>query len=208
MPIWIPWPRVLRCRREKRCKSTLLPCLSQKQYRLKTARNRAQTGCLPNVSWRRPAHQRPSRCLPGSLRHAARNSPRRIGLATTGLGRRVENLETCTGPINARRIAGISTTDPDATPMRLKGGGIHLGYHTHYVVDGGKRRIILAVLVVPGEVMDNQPMLDLLWYVYFRWRVRPRHVTGDTKYGTFENIKAIEQAGMRAYIPLFNREND
>ena len=75
----------------------------------------------------------------------------------------------------------FSTTDPDATPMRLKAGGIHLGYHTHDVVDGGKRRIILAVLVVPGEVMDNQPMLDLLWYVYFRWRVRPRHVTGDTK---------------------------
>ncbi len=24
----------------------------------------------------------------------------------------------------------ISTTDPDATPMRLKGGGTHLGYHT------------------------------------------------------------------------------
>jgi hypothetical protein len=53
------------------------------------------------------------------------------------------------------------STDPDATPMRLKGGGIHLGYHVHYVVDGGKRRIILAVLVTPGEVMDNQPMLDL-----------------------------------------------
>ena len=96
----------------------------------------------------------------------------------------------------------ISSTDPDATPMRLKGGGTHLGYHTHYVVDGGKRRIILAVLVVPGEVMDNQPMLDLLWYVYFRWRVRPGHVTGDTKYGTFENIKAIEDAHIRAYVPL------
>jgi len=96
----------------------------------------------------------------------------------------------------------ISTTDPDATPMRLKAGGIHLGYHTHYVVDGGKRRIILAVLVVPGEVMDNQPMLDLLWYVSFRWRVRPRHVTGDTKYGTFENIKPIEDAHIRAYVPL------
>jgi hypothetical protein len=48
--------------------------------------------------------------------------------------------------------------------MRLKGGGTHLGYHTHYVVDGGKRRIILAVLVTPGEVMDNHPMLDLLWH--------------------------------------------
>src|SRR6266700_314657 len=96
----------------------------------------------------------------------------------------------------------ISTTDPEATPMRLKGGGVHLGYHTHYVVDGGKRRIILAVLVVPGEVMDNQPMLDLLWYVYFRWRVRPKSVTGDMTYGTVENIKAIEDAHIRAYVPL------
>jgi hypothetical protein len=25
----------------------------------------------------------------------------------------------------------ISATDPDATPMRLKGGGTHLGYQTH-----------------------------------------------------------------------------
>jgi hypothetical protein len=45
----------------------------------------------------------------------------------------------------------VSTTDPDATPMRLKGGGTHLGYHTHYVVDGGKARIILQVLVTPSE---------------------------------------------------------
>ncbi len=62
----------------------------------------------------------------------------------------------------------VSTTDPDATPMRLKGGGTHLGYHTHYVVDGGKARIILQVLVTPSEVMDNQPMRDLI----FRTRIR------------------------------------
>src|SRR5947199_4630442 len=96
----------------------------------------------------------------------------------------------------------ISTTDPDATPMRLKNGGLHLGYHTHYVVDGGKRRIILTALVTPAEVMDNQPMLDLLWRVRFRWKLHPRQVTGDTKYGTIENIKAIEDQGIRAYIPL------
>jgi transposase len=96
----------------------------------------------------------------------------------------------------------ISTTDPDATPMRLKGGGIHLGYHTHYLVDGGKRRIILAALVVPGEVMDNQPLLDLFWHVYFRERVRPTQATGDTAYGTIEIIKAFEDAHIRAYIPL------
>jgi len=27
-------------------------------------------------------------------------------------------------------------------------------------------------------------------------------VTGDTKYGTIQNIKAMEDAGIRAYIPL------
>ncbi len=96
----------------------------------------------------------------------------------------------------------VSTTDPDATAMRLKGGGTHLGYHTHYVVDGGKARIILQVLVTPSEVMDNQPMLDLVLRTCFRWKLRPRHVTGDTKYGTIENIKALEDAGIRAYVPL------
>jgi hypothetical protein len=101
----------------------------------------------------------------------------------------------------------ISTTDPDATPMRLKSGGLHLGYHTHYVVDGGKRRIILAALVTPAEVMDNQPMLDLLWHVRFRWHLRPRQATGDTKYGTIENIKALEDQGICAYIPLPNWEH-
>ena len=96
----------------------------------------------------------------------------------------------------------VSTTDPDATPMRLKGGGTHLGYHTHYVVDGGKARIILQVLVTPSEVMDNQPMRDLIFRTRFRWKLRPRHVTGDTTYGTIENIKALEDAGIRAYVPL------
>jgi transposase len=96
----------------------------------------------------------------------------------------------------------ISATDADGTPMRLKGGGTHLGYQTHYVVDGGKRRIILGVLVTPGEVMENQPMLDLLWRVRFRWKLHPRQVTGDTTYGTIENIQAVEEMGIRAYVPL------
>ncbi len=45
--------------------------------------------------------------------------------------------------------------------MRTASGTI-LGYHEHYVVDGGKRRIILAVLVKPADVMENVPMRDLL----------------------------------------------
>ncbi len=95
----------------------------------------------------------------------------------------------------------VSTTDPDATLMLTKHGA-DIGYHTHYVVDGGKARIILNVLVTPSEVMDNQPMLDLLWRVRFRWKLWPRQVTGDRKYGTEENIAAIEREHIHAYIPL------
>src|SRR6266487_1893476 len=102
-----------------------------------------------------------------------------------------------------QRIADyqVSSTDPDATIMRSK-GGVDLGYHTHYVVDGGRARIIVAALVTPSEVMDNQPMLDLLWRTRFRWKLWPRHVTGDKKYGSEENLVAIEDQGIRAYIPI------
>jgi len=96
-----------------------------------------------------------------------------------------------------------SSTDPDSSPMKRRASkGSHLGYYNHYVVDGGKTRIILNALVTPFEVTENAPMLDLLWRTSFRWKLHPIQVTGDTAYGTTENIAAVEQAGVRAYVPL------
>jgi Transposase DDE domain len=96
----------------------------------------------------------------------------------------------------------VSTTDPDASPMHQKKGASRLGYQTHYVVDGGKARVILDVLVTPAEVTENLPMLEMLFRGTFRWRLRPRSVTGDATYGTRENIAAIEKANIRAYTAL------
>src|SRR5215210_5061620 len=97
----------------------------------------------------------------------------------------------------------LSKTDPDASPMKRKGADhSHLGYQTHCVVDGGKARLILGVLVAPFEVTENKPMLDMLWPVAFRWKSWPRRVSGDSAYGTLENIAAIERAGIRAYMAL------
>ena len=71
------------------------------------------------------------------------------------------------------------------------------------MVDGGKARIILHALVTPADVMENEPMLDQLRRVQFRWRLRPRRVIADTTYGTLENIRALEgEQGIRAYVPL------
>jgi transposase len=94
-----------------------------------------------------------------------------------------------------------SPTDPDAALMN-DGRRSALGYHDHYVVDGGKQRIILNALVTPADVMENQPMQDLLWRVRFRWHLHPKRAVGDTTYGTVDNIRALEDAGIRAYVPL------
>ena len=99
----------------------------------------------------------------------------------------------------------VSRTDPDAALMRKAGDGpAVLGYQTHYVVDGGRARVILHALTTPGDVMEGQALLDLLWRVRFRWKVRLKHAVGDSKYGTLENIMALEDAGIRAYFPLAN----
>lgn len=107
-----------------------------------------------------------------------------------------------------RRITDyrVSTTDPDATPMNVHGES-RLGYHDHYVVDGGKARIILQAFVTPADVMENQPMLDLLRRVQFRFHLHPRRAIGDTTYGTVENLVALEAAGVHAYMPLMDVEH-
>ncbi|MCA1722663.1 MAG: IS1182 family transposase, partial [Thermomicrobia bacterium] len=96
----------------------------------------------------------------------------------------------------------VSTTDPDAVAMKARGEHATLGYHDHYVIDGSKARIILNVLVTPADVMENAPMLPLLRRAIFRWRVKPKRVIADTTYGTAENIRELEESGIRAYVPL------
>ena len=96
----------------------------------------------------------------------------------------------------------VSTTDPDAVPMKTTGQKTTLGFHDHYIKDGGKARIILNALVTPADVMENTPMLPLLRRAMFRWRVKPKRVIADTIYGTAENVRELEESRIRAYVPL------
>ena len=103
-----------------------------------------------------------------------------------------------------RRITDeqVSPIDPDATPMQPSGGGnAVLGYRDHYVVGGGKARIILSALVTPASITDNTPLLDLVDWVRSRWRIKPKLAVGDTTYGTVPNIVGLEERGIKAYLP-------
>jgi transposase len=108
---------------------------------------------------------------------------------------------------NPKKISDhtVNRTDPDACLTGHVNSTARMGYKVHYVVDGGKARVILTALATKSDVIkDNQPMLDLLWHTIFRWKLRPHHVTGDSVYGTIPNVKAIEQAGIRAYMPVID----
>ena len=95
----------------------------------------------------------------------------------------------------------VSTTDPDATTIQT-GVKPTLGYREHIVVDGGRARVILGVVILPGDIMDNTPLPDLLWRARFRWKLNPKYAVADARYGTIENIRVLEDAGIRAYFPL------
>ncbi len=107
---------------------------------------------------------------------------------------------------NPKKISDyfVNRTDPDACLAGHVKGTARMGYKVHYVVDGGKARVILTALVTKANVKDNQPMLDLIWHTNFRWKLRPHHVTGDSVYGTIPNLKAVENAGIRAYMPAID----
>jgi transposase len=129
---------------------------------------------------------------------AAHAANRHAWIGTVG---RPDRSET-SGAYRRTADSRVSTTDADASPLRPTEGRPRLGYHDHDVVDGGKARIVLTALVTSAAVQDTQPALDLLWRARCRWKLRPRQVPGDTTYGTVENIVAIENQDIRAYVPL------
>jgi len=105
---------------------------------------------------------------------------------------------------NYQRITDnqVCPVDPDSAPMHPSGGGSAiLGYCDHYVVDGGKARIILSALVTPASIMDNTPILDSVDWVRSRWKIEPKLAVGDARYGTIPNIVGFEKRGIKAYLP-------
>jgi transposase len=130
---------------------------------------------------------------------AARDGPDRWNLLETC---RLDPHRPPSGPYRRLSSLKISRTDPDATAMSMRDGRTVLGYQDHYLVDGGKARIILHCLVTPGDVAENQVLLDQFRRTLFRQKLRPERLVADAKYATGENIRALEEQGVRAYMPL------
>src|SRR3990170_2000238 len=95
-----------------------------------------------------------------------------------------------------RSDSRYSPSDPDASLMKsAPGTRARLGYHDHYIVDGGKARIILTALVTPASVMENGPMLRGVRRARSRGRPSPRRATGPPPSGPFETTKGQGDEG-------------
>lgn len=151
-----------------------------------------QTGVIPFPASRSNLSSQPR------AERGADNQPRCDWYATNG----APDRSIKRGGYQRTSDLWVSLTDADAVLMKQHSHGVHLRYRDHYLVDGGKARIILGVLVTAADVMENMPFLDMVWRACFRWQLRPRSATGDTTYGTIEIIRALEDAGIRAYVPL------
>jgi transposase len=117
---------------------------------------------------------------------------------------RLDPQRPATGASGYERISSqkISRTDPDATPMRLRDCRTVLGYQDHYLIDGGRARIILHAFVTPGDVSESQVLIDQLRRTLFRRKLRPKRLIADARYGTGPNVHAIEELGIHAFMPL------
>jgi hypothetical protein len=104
-----------------------------------------------------------------------------------------------------RRMADfvVSTTDPDATIMPDLWGGTPFGLP--YSLRGGWGQVAYhpgRVGHPPGSNGKPTHARVRVFRARFRWKLWPRQITGDTTYGTLDNIVAVEDQHMRAYVPL------
>jgi transposase len=102
----------------------------------------------------------------------------------------------------------VSRTDPDATVVQRAGVPADLYYKVHVGVDGGPARIITAVTGTSGIVADEHLLPRLVADHEGNTGRTVLDVIADTKYGTIDNYRWLEDRGIRAAIPFGEANSD
>lgn len=94
-----------------------------------------------------------------------------------------------------------SKTDSDASIIRQKNKPLQLAYKQHISVDNGPARIITACTTTPAQVADEHKLPRLISESYEKHNILPSEVCADTKYGTADNYRFLEENGIKPSIP-------
>ena len=105
-------------------------------------------------------------------------------------------------PVNARVVSRV---DPEAELVSRARVPVDLYYKVHAAVDAGSARIVTAVEVTGGAITEDHLLMRLVSEHEGNVGCLVKEVGADTKYGTVENYRHLEQRGIRAAIPMADK---
>ena len=98
-----------------------------------------------------------------------------------------------------------STTDPEATRMKMADGGTRPAYNVQFAttVEGG----VIAGVDVSTSGSDNGQMQPMLEQIERRYQDKPQQMLVDGGFTTLADIEKAEQAGIQVLGPIKNEES-
>lgn len=137
----------------------------------------------------------PSRRHAAARERAARERQERLEEAL----RRMPELEAKKKP-DEKDKARASTTDPDASVMKMADGGYRPALNVQYAAAVGSGAILaVGVLAVGSDMGQITPALD---QIEERFGERPKEALADGGFAKHEDIRQAQRAGTTVYVPV------
>lgn len=135
-----------------------------------------------------------------SLKRYLNKSYQRLEQRLEQLGTDEKDSNKKSGKANRKYI---STTDPDASVVRMGSGQSKLRYKIHRGVDK-KREVITATEVTAGETSEADRLLSLVDMHEQNTGQVVKTAVGDSKYGTIENYLACCDRNINPHLKSFD----
>jgi hypothetical protein len=139
----------------------------------------------------------PSRRHAAALERAGRERQQRLEQALA----RLPELEAKKKP-DAKDQARASSTDPEATVMKMADGGFRPAYNVHYATDCGSLAVLGVGVFTSGSDMGRlAPLLD---QIHERFDARPAEVLADGGFASLSDIEEAQASPRNAtvYVPV------
>lgn len=179
--------------RSYRRHQTLKKCLAEARQQVEDVKKLGDDAALN-------ARQRAAR------ERAAREREQRVTAAIEAVKRLQERREKKQGGQTAKGEPRGSTTDPQATKMRMADGGFRPAYNLQFAADTQTGVIVgVAASDVGSDGGQATPMVE---QVEQRTGTRPEEFLGDGGYPDTKTINALDKMGITLYAPVTPRGDE
>src|SRR3954468_4888750 len=189
-------------------RETLERLLEEARAELQELRRKLATNAAHPASTRGVAAEGPPAGEPGLSPHEAavmRHAKGRVERVERALERMPE-MEAKIKP-GEKKEARVSTTDPDATVMKMADGGFRPAYNIEYGTTCNGRAVVGVDAVTVGS--DQGQMPPMLDQIEIRFEQRPKEVLVDGGFANLEDIEGVQSGGKcKVFAPVAKPRND